>query len=357
MRTRAKAGMVLSALAKLAVPLLQEADRQCPRTGPGAKPKVPDWLVGVWIMVAALKLKKTKSAQFRFLSDKDNRAQIAEAVGRKDFLSRSGYFRRYRRAHALYQVAVRVQAERAIAEGVADPRETVVDKTLIASHGPLWHKRDRVRGKIPAGVDRDSTWGYSEHDGWVQGYSCEVVAAAAPGKGVFPTQASVDTASAAEVRTFAAKIDHLPAGIRTVSADSGYDANVLGERIEFDERGRRTGRRFLCPENPRHNSRRKTKPCSADASRAHSRKLRRERKRFFKSPRGRRIYARRKKTIEPFNQWFKSLFEMEHHVWHRRLDNNRTQILAAIFAYQLLVRYNHRRGRRNGCVKWIIDTL
>jgi|SRR5262245_2384327 len=357
MRTCAKAGTVLSALVKMAVPLLQEAERQCPRTGPGAKPKVPDWLIGVWIMVAVVKRKKSKSAQFRYLSEKSNLAQISAALGRDDFLSRSGYFRRYRRAYELYRVAVRLQAQRAIQEGVADPHQTVVDKTLIAAHGSLWHKRDRERGKIPPGVDRDSTWGYSEHDGWVQGYSCEVVAAAAPGKGVFPTDASVDTASAAEVRTFAEKIEHLPEGTQTVSADSGYDANVLGERIEFDEQGRRTGRRFLCPENPRHNKRRKTKPCAADASRAHSRKLRRERKRFLKSPRGRRIYARRKKTIEPFNQWFKSLFELEHHVWHRRLDNNRTQILAAIFVYQLLVRYNHRRGRRNGCVKWIIDSL
>jgi Transposase DDE domain len=357
MRTRAKAGTVLSALVKMAVPLLREAERQCPRTGPGAKPKVPDWLIGVLIMVAVLKLKKTKSAQYRFLSDKHNRAQIANALGRDDFLSRSGYFRRYRRAHELYRVAIRLQGEQAIAEDVADPRETVVDKTLIAARGSRWHKRDRERGKVPAGVDRDSTWGYSEHDGWVQGYSCEVVVAAAPGRGVFPTQASVDTASAAEVRTFAGKIDYLAAGTRTVSADSGYDANVLGERIEFDEKGRRTGRRFLCPENPRHNGRQKTKRCKADASRAQSRKLRRERRQFLESPRGRRIYARRKKTIEPFNQWFKSLFEMEHHVWHRGLDNNRTQILAAIFAYQLLVRYNHRCGQRNGCIRWIIDTL
>jgi len=357
MSTRAKVGTDLSALVKMAVPLLQDAERRCPRTGPGAKPTVPDWLMGVLIMVAVLNRKKSKSAQFRFLSEKGNRAQITAALGRGDFLSRSGYFRRYRRAHELFRVAIRLQAGRAIAEGVADPRETVVDKTLIAAQGPPWHKRDRERGKIPSGVDRDSTWGRSEHDGWVHGYSCEVVAAVTPGKGVFPTDASVDTASAAEVRTFAGKIEHLPEGAETVCADSAYDANVLGERIEFDEHGRRTGRRFLCPENPRHNTRRKTKRCAADASRAHSRKLRRGRKRFLESPRGRRIYARRKKTIEPFNQWFKSLFELEHRVWHRRLDNNRTQILAAIFAYQLLVRYNHRRGNQNGRVQWIIDKL
>jgi hypothetical protein len=77
----------------------------------------------------------------------------------------------------------------------------------------------------------------------------------------------------------------------------------------------------------------------------------------LKSPRGRRIYARRKKTVEPFNQGFKSLFELDQRVWHRGLGNNQTQMLAAIFAYQLLVRYNHRRRNKNGRVRWITDAL
>jgi hypothetical protein len=41
------------------------------------------------------------------------------------------------------------------------------------------------------------------------------------------------------------------------------------------------------------------------------------------------------------------VFELEH-VWHRGLDNNRTQVLAAIFAYQVLLRYNHRHGNSTG---------
>lgn len=89
----------------------------------------------------------------------------------------------------------------------------------------------------------------------------------------------------------------------------------------------------------------------------HSQLLRRQRQQFFKRPYARRLYARRKKTVEPFNQWFKSLFELEWKVWHRGLDNNRTQILAAMFTYQLLVRFNHRRGRLNGRVRWIMDAL
>jgi len=43
--------------------------------------------------------------------------------------------------------------------------------------------------------------------------------------------------------------------------------------------------------------------------------------------------------------------------WHRGLENNQTQTLAAIFAYQLLVRYNHRCGNRNGQLRWILDAL
>ena len=42
---------------------------------------------------------------------------------------------------------------------------------------------------------------------------------------------------------------------------------------------------------------------------------------------------------------------------HYPVCADRTQLLAAIFAYQLLVRYNYRRGNENGQVKWIMDCL
>lgn len=357
MGKRAKAGACLEALVEMAIPLLAEAERQCPRTGPGRKPTIPDWVLGVCIMVAMLKRKKTKASQFRFLTDAAKGAHLAAVLDRKKFLSRSEWYRRYRRAHRLFQVAIRLQGEQAIAEGVTDPRQVAGDKSLIEAHGPAWHKRDRERHKIPVGVDRESTWGYSEHDGWVQGFSYEVVVSAVKGRVVFPLLASVDTASAAEVRTFADKVPQLPLATQTVSLDSAYDSNALAESVEWKDRRRRTGRRFLCPENPRHSGRKKTKPGGADAARAHSRRLRRGRKTFWASPRGRRLYSRRKKTVEPFNQWFKSLFELDLKVWHRGLDNNRTQILASIFAYQLLVRFNHRRGSQNGRVRWIMDAL
>lgn len=355
MGKRATDRTLVSELVRLAVPMLQEAQRRAPRTGPGAKPEIPDWLVAGMIMVAVLHKKKSKSAQFRFLCE--HRDDLARWLGSRRFPSRATYFRRYRRAHPLYQAAIRCQGEQAIAEGLVDPAVVAGDKSLVAAQGPPLHVRDREAGKIRAGVDREGTWSFSEHDGWIYGYSFEVVVSATPGSIVFPLLASVDTASASETRTFVSKIEALPASTRTVLVDSAYDANHLGEGVEYDETGHRTGRRFLCPPNPRNNRRPKTKPCHADASRAQSRERRRQRIQRYESRRGRRLYSRRRKTVEPFNQWLKSLFELDERVWHRGLGNNRTQMLSAIFAYQLLVRWNHRCGHENGQIRWILDAL
>jgi Transposase DDE domain len=354
MGRQARAGRCLESLVRMAIPTLKAAERECPRQGRGAKPTIAEWLMASLIMIAVLNKKKSKSAQYRFLCEQ--RPNIAHWLGDDHFPSRPTYFRRYCKAHRFWRKAIQLQGQRAITEGVTDPTDVAVDKSLIVGLGASWHKQDRQAGKIPTGVDCDCTWGYSEHDAWVHGYCYEVVVCATPGHTVFPLLASVDTASTSETRTFADKIDDLPADTRTVSADSGYDMNEYGERIEYDEQGRRTGRRFLCPENPRNTKGRKLKP-AAHAQQARRRELRRQRRAFLHSRRGRGIYARRKKTVEPFNQWFKSLFELDQRVWHRGLENNRTQMLTAMFAYQLLVRYNHRRGNHNGCVRWILDAL
>ena len=69
------------------------------------------------------------------------------------------------------------------------------------------------------------------------------------------------------------------------------------------------------------------------------------------------MYKRRGKTVEPFFGRFKALFGLEEHVWHPGLDNNRTQSLAALLLYQLLLVYNRVKGEGNAEVKWILDLL
>src|SRR6266852_1048318 len=211
MGQRAKAGTCLATLVKMAIPLCQQAEHRCPRTGPGKPPDFPDWMMAILIMVAILKRKKTKSAQYRFLAE--HRRDLKAWLGMKRWPVRSTYFERYRRAHRLFRAAIQLQGEKAVAEGVADPEVATVDKSLMAARGPLWHKRNRQQNCIPQGlhgVDRESTWGYSQHDGWVQGYSFEVVVSATIGSTVFPLAATVDTASAKETQTFADKVEELP---------------------------------------------------------------------------------------------------------------------------------------------------
>jgi hypothetical protein len=188
----------------------------------------------------------------------------------------------------------------------------------------------------------------------VQGYSYEAVVAATEDSTVFPMQASAETASVKEFTSFDRKIEQLPEETQNVLADTGYDKNEFGDRIEYDPQGRRTGRRFLCPPNPR-NSQAGRMPSRGKPSGPRSHRARRIA--FYRSRRGQALYARRSQTVEPFNDWFKSLFELDERVWHRGLDNNRTQMLAAIFGYQLLVRYNHRCGHNNGQIKWVLDRL
>jgi hypothetical protein len=356
MGKRATVGTTLASLVKMAVPLCQRAERECPRTGPGRKPEIPDWVLAVLIMVAVLKRKKSKSSQYRFLDE--HRRELKKLLGTCKFPARSTYFDRYQRACRLFKHAIKLQGEKAIDEGVADAQDLAVDKSLIAARGPLWHKSDRKKKRVPKGlrgVDRDSDWGCSKHDGWVQGYSFEVVVSATKNSTVFPLLASADTASAKETRTFREKVADLPESTKNVSADSGYDSNALGEQIEWTAEGRRTGRRFVCPENERGNKRKSRNKEIPPRDESHRRRL--ARRKFYKSRRGKAIYKRRSQTVEPFNEWFKALFELDDRVWHRGLHNNQTQLLAAVFAYQLLVRYNRRRGNENGQVRWILDIL
>jgi hypothetical protein len=130
-----------------------------------------------------------------------------------------------------------------------------------------------------------------------------------------------------------------------VLLDSGYDSNAVGEKVEGDTE-QSTGRRCLCPPVPRPNTKKQRQPHNRETRKRQQHcRLRDGRRKFFESRRGRTLYARRKTSVEPFHAQLKHLFELEHRVWHRGLDNNRTMILGAIAAYHLLLTYNHRKRK------------
>lgn len=50
---------------------------------------------------------------------------------------------------------------------------SAIDGRMYEARGPLWHKQDRLKGRVPAGlrdVDTESSWSKSGYRGWVQGY-------------------------------------------------------------------------------------------------------------------------------------------------------------------------------------------
>lgn len=355
MSIRAKEGTCLATLVRMAIPICQQAERECPRTGPGRKPEIPDWVMTVLIMVAMLKKRKAKRAQYRFLES--HRAELMAWMAIDRFPARSTYCDRYRRAHVLFKHAIRLQAEKEVRAGRVEATCVAIDKSPVRSCGPSWGRQAQARGRLPRGADPEATWTYSKHHGWVQGYACEIVVTSGKRGAIWPILASVEPASCQSSKPPAAKLAQLPSPTRYVLADSGYDRNILGETVEWGSNGRRTGKRFLCAEINRRGKRKLTKPRRSSKKRAMHEERRRQRRDFLRSPHGKRLYARRGCTIEPFNGWFKNLFDLHEHAWHRHLDNNQTQILAALFAYQVLLRYNRRRGRNNAQLKSILDAL
>jgi hypothetical protein len=357
------ASLGLEQLVRLAIPTCREAGRQCPRTGPGRKPEFDDWKLTVMILCGVLKRRKSKSAQYRLIVSRAGMFCGLLGLGRVP--ARSTFFDRYPRVWPVVQRAVELQGRRAVREHVADARVAAADKSLVAARGPQWNAKDRRAGRVPGGlrgVDREADWGTSAYHGWVYGYSFEVAVTATRGSVVMPLLASVDVASANENRTFPPKVRRLPPSTCDLLVDAGYDSNDSADRFELTARGER--RRRL-PRRPRRRHPRYVCPPQKGFVSAVPERGRRERQRqrrarrltFLRGRCGGRLYARRKQTVEPFNGTFKALFELDEHVWHRGLGNNRTCILAAIFAYQLLIRSHWKRGGRDAQVQTILEGL
>ena len=342
---------ITAALISMTVRVVQAIEKRNPRSGPGRPPEIPDWFLAAMIVVAIARHKKSKAAQFRFWLA--NRDLLADYQGEWRFPSKSTFYERYRRIDKIFRQAIDVNSQRAIRYGWADPKVVSVDKSVIPARGrkPKRHKHKRSQRR----VDSDASWTVDSYHGWTYGYSYEVVVSSTDSTITWPLMASVDTGSRSEAKTLAEKIPKLPAGVRYVLADRGYDADDHCEALEW-QGNRRTKRRFVCP--TRKSSR---GPAQKEHKRSRNRKRRQAHRKlrteFVKSPQGRKLYALRSKTIEPFNSWLKCLFDFHDRVWHRGIENNRTQILAAVFIYQLLLMINRQNQQRDGRIKHLLDQL
>ena len=339
---------------QLAKRVCQQVEADHPRSGPGRKPVVPEWVIATLIVVSVAARRQSKSAQFRFSR---SHAEELKSLGVWPLPGRSAFFDRYRRAGRLLQAAIAREGKLAVHHGWADVETVAADKSLIAAKGPPAHRRNgrpcRVRG-----ADPEAGWGKNEHDGWVYGYGYEVVVSAGKQGPIWPLLASVEPGNCNETRMIREKLPQLPRRTKAILADRGYDADDLTEMIEWKTDGSRTGRRFVCPLIERFNARRTPKKVWRRTRQRQTRREHRQaRAAYWSSRAGQRLYARRRITAEPFNAWFKDRCQLQQNVWHRGLNNNRTQILAAIFSYQLVLHINRLLRRAGGGIAWLIDAL
>jgi hypothetical protein len=349
MLLRAKEGAPLDRCVAIAAAACQQAERERPRSGPGRKPDVPDWVVAAMVVVGVMHRKKTRAAQYAFWQSRTE--QFAAWFPNERLLSRSQFYDRARQATPLLRTAIKRLGAHAVRRGWADARSVAFDKSLIAARGG---KRRARQTTIPRGVDPDAAWGYSGHDGWVFGYSYEVVVSAGKQGAVWPLLASADAANRSEQKSCLEKLLDLPDDAQYVLADAGYDSNVVGEAVEDSA----AGRRFVCPQIRRPQVGKTRGPNSRETlQRQRHRRLRDARRKFAQSPRGRRLYRRRSVTVEPFNSRFKHAFELHDRVWHWGIANNRVMILAAVAAYQVLLTYNHQRRRPHARIQYLLDPL
>jgi hypothetical protein len=357
MCARAREGTaLLEELLALAIPLLEKAQESLAvkPLRPGRVPTYQDWQIAALILPGLLKKRKSKSATYRQMIA--NRDLLMRMLNLDRLPARSTFMQRYRTVWPLAQRAITLQGRAATRERLARPEHVSADKSIMRARGPVWHQKLRNKQIVPKlrAMDLQAGWGRSATRGWMWGYSYEVAVCAGRDALVFPLLASADTADACEMTTCLAKVAQLPHRTRTLAADSGYDSNKLADSFELDRHERpRRDRHFLCPSA--HGP-----PLARPVTgfrRERQRQRRVKRLAYLSGKMGQRLYRRRKETAELFNANFKRLFELLGHVWHRGLDNNRSQLLLAIFSYQLLMRYHHKTGHRNEQIQYLLDSL
>jgi len=81
-----------------------------------------------------------------------------------------------------------------VSEGIVDDESTSVDSSLLKAKGPVWHKSDIKKNRLPiSGIDTDAKWGFSNSKGWIFGYKLHM--SCSTGKLIVPLSADLSTAN------------------------------------------------------------------------------------------------------------------------------------------------------------------
>ena len=126
------------------------------------------------LATVAVVMRTFRDSELRKLLEKDQR--LCHAMGFSRVPHRTSIGRRLAGLvpEAEHQIALLGQLIVEEVKPEADqPELSVIDGRMYQARGPLWHKGDREKGLVPAGlrnVDTESKWSKSGYRGWIQGY-------------------------------------------------------------------------------------------------------------------------------------------------------------------------------------------
>jgi hypothetical protein len=273
--------------------------------------------------VMTVKKIKTSVGLWRFLN---NNVPIRKACGFRQGLPHWRTFeRRFASFSSEAEHQLRACRDFAIQQGHITARIASADKSLHQAQGPLWHKKHREVGIIPEKlrhVDVDSAWGFSPYRKWVQGYAQYTLVNATPGEARFPLDVTADKANVSENHVFCQRIDFLPSTVKKVLLDGTYDDEEV-----FLACRQRAIRPVVHMESPADSA----PPIRQWAWKINQQKV------------NRRLYAKRRETIEPSFGNGKRSFENQK-VWFYGLPKNKTHLVMTHFVRAVVMLINFETG-------------
>lgn len=187
-------------------------------------------------------------------------------------------------------------------------RAAALDSTPLRAKGGVWHKKHREAGVVPhSTIDTEAQWSKSGYHGWWYGWKLHLACAVAAVW--IPLAAELTSANAADNEIAPRLVCQLPLEVRYVLGDSHYNDPDLRTTCEL------SGRLLVASRRGRHPH----QGVGVDV---------------------RRIFHKlRSKAVEPFNGFFKNVFEWGGQVPVKGLNRTQLIVLGAIVVYQLVLFY------------------
>ncbi|MBV7339482.1 transposase [Chloroflexi bacterium TSY] len=192
-------------------------------------------------------------------------------------------------------------------------RAVSIDSTPLRAKGGVWHKKDREKGVVPhSTIDTEAHWSKSGYHGWWSGWKLHLASTATALW--IPLAAELTPANHADIKVAPSLLPELPFETRYLLGDTHYN------EPEF---------RALC----------------------HRQNIELVATRYGPYPHSdpgvkvRQLFHRlRSKSIEPFNNLFKNIFDWQGQVPVKGLTSTRLFVLGALLLYQIVLLYQFERN-------------